>query len=92
MKRLLNLIKRIIIEMFDFLVFKAYYLFIFKRKEGRFVGERPLEYGFVLSYLPTAKVNLTILDVGPGKTAFPALLEDCNYNVTATETSNYWGR
>ena len=83
MKRLLNLSVRIIIELFD-LVFKVYYFLIFKKKEGRVVGERPIEYGFVLSHLPTAKANLAILDVGPGRASFPAFLEDCNYNVTAT--------
>lgn len=88
----LNLVEWIFTGMFD-LVFKIYYLFIFKKKERSFVNERPLEYGFVLSHLPITNEKLSILDVGSGKTSFPALLEDCNYDVTALEAPNsYWGR
>lgn len=43
----------------------------------------------MLSQLPRG-VDLRILDVGTGTTAFGALLRDCNYQVDCLENRDYW--
>ncbi len=53
-------------------------------------NERTIEYRFALQalgeYLPKR-----VLDVGPGKTAFPSVLRDCGYVVTAIDNvRDYW--
>ena len=62
------------------------------RRDTRRINERPLEYGFALSCLAEL-CPAKILDVGTGATAWPQLLSNCGYNVTAIdEGGSYWGR
>ena len=62
-----------------------------KRRQRR-VNERPIEYPFALSCL-SAVCPTSVLDVGTGTTAWPQLLANCGYNVTAIdEGDSYWGR
>lgn len=54
------------------------------------INERPIEYGFALEVLSTIAVR-SIADIGSGETAFPGVLEDCGYQVTATDNiHDYW--
>lgn len=61
------------------------------RRDRRRVNERPLEYAFALRCL--AELHPTkVLDVGTGTTAWPQLLANCGFNVTAVdEGGSYWG-
>jgi 2-polyprenyl-3-methyl-5-hydroxy-6-metoxy-1,4-benzoquinol methylase len=61
------------------------------RRHRRRVNERPLEYGFALRCLAEL-CPAKILDVGTGTTAWPQLLVNCGYNVTAIDQGgSYWG-
>lgn len=62
------------------------------RRGRRRVNERPVEYAFAMSCL--AELCPTkVLDVGTGITAWPQLLANCGFSVTAIdEKGSYWGR
>jgi SAM-dependent methyltransferase len=60
----------------------------------RFTGhnERSIEYGFALRALAEERPK-TVLDVGTGTTAWPHLLNNCGYVVTAIDNvRDYWPR
>lgn len=62
----------------------------FKRQKPKRLNERPLEYAFVFSKL-AALAPATILDVGTGLTALPALMRTCGGIVTAIDNvRDYW--
>ena len=53
-------------------------------------NERPAEYGFVFRSINRCAPK-TVLDVGSGTTALPALINDCGCVVTAIDNvSDYW--
>lgn len=53
-------------------------------------NERPVEYGFALDALRVHQPK-TVLDVGTGTTAWPALLRNCGFVVTAIDNvTDYW--
>jgi 2-polyprenyl-3-methyl-5-hydroxy-6-metoxy-1,4-benzoquinol methylase len=53
-------------------------------------NERPLEYGFALGALAKHRPK-TVLDVGTGTTAWPNLLRNCGFVVTAIDNvTDYW--
>jgi len=53
--------------------------------------ERPLEYSFALECISDT-VPIHVLDVGSGKSPWPALMRSCGCMVTAIdEVSGYWG-
>lgn len=61
------------------------------RRGQRRINERPLEYTFALRCLSELSPE-SILDVGTGMTAWPQLLANCGYAVTAIdEGGSYWG-
>jgi 2-polyprenyl-3-methyl-5-hydroxy-6-metoxy-1,4-benzoquinol methylase len=61
------------------------------KRDQRRVNERPIEYPFALTCLSDLCPS-SVLDVGPGTTAWPQLLANCGYNVTAIdEGDSYWG-
>lgn len=63
-------------------------------REQRFgrTNERPVEYAFTLRALNDAQPQ-RVLDVGSGRSAFPALLRTCGFVVTATDNiRDYWPR
>jgi SAM-dependent methyltransferase len=63
----------------------------FKRQAGPRVNENAPMYHFTLGELLEARAQ-RVLDVGSGTTAWPALLSNCGYHVTATdEMGVYWG-
>jgi 2-polyprenyl-3-methyl-5-hydroxy-6-metoxy-1,4-benzoquinol methylase len=54
------------------------------------INERPVEYEFVFRHL-TKKCPTTVLDVGTGITALPALMRNCGFLVTSIDNiSDYW--
>lgn len=55
-----------------------------ERNALRVPDERAVEYAFALEHI-AALYPRTILDVGPGKTAFPHLLWTCGFSVTAVD-------
>jgi SAM-dependent methyltransferase len=55
-----------------------------ERRTERVLDERAVEYAFALEQI-AALYPRTILDVGPGKTAFPHLLWTCGFSVTAVD-------
>ncbi len=58
----------------------------------KFIGinERPVEYAFAFRHL-TKKCPRTVLDVGTGITALPALMRNCGFLVTSIDNiSDYW--
>lgn len=62
----------------------------FNNQKFRRLNERPLEYGYVIQKLlqtwPTS-----VLDVGTGTTALPAILRTCGFLVTASDNiCDYW--
>jgi SAM-dependent methyltransferase len=62
------------------------------RRGQRRINERPIEYPFALTCLSDLCPS-SVLDVGPGTSAWPQLLANCGYNVTAVdEGDSYWGR
>jgi SAM-dependent methyltransferase len=61
------------------------------KRDQRRVNERPIEYPFALTCLSDLCPS-SVLDVGPGTSAWPQLLANCGYNVTAIdEGDSYWG-
>jgi 2-polyprenyl-3-methyl-5-hydroxy-6-metoxy-1,4-benzoquinol methylase len=61
------------------------------RRDQRRINERPIEYSFALTCLSDLCPS-SLLDVGTGTTAWPQLLANCGYNVTAIdEGASYWG-
>jgi len=60
------------------------------KRDQRRMNERPLEYAFTLTCLSELCPE-RVLDVGTGTTAWPQLLANCGYNVTAIDEGNsYW--
>jgi SAM-dependent methyltransferase len=54
------------------------------------INERSIEYAFVFSELTIIQPS-SILDVGTGTTALPALFRTCGFNVTAIDNiRDYW--
>jgi SAM-dependent methyltransferase len=55
-------------------------------------NERPIEYRFALNCLGRVRPK-TVLDVGTGTTAWPHLLRNCGFVVTAVDNvHDYWDR
>jgi SAM-dependent methyltransferase len=64
----------------------------FQTQRFRATNERPVEYSFAFRYLNELQPQ-TVLDVGSGRSAFPALLRTCGFVVTATDNiRDYWPR
>jgi 2-polyprenyl-3-methyl-5-hydroxy-6-metoxy-1,4-benzoquinol methylase len=58
----------------------------------RSMNERPIEFRYALNAIVASGAE-SILDVGPGITAWPALLANCGYQVTAVDQiESYWRR
>lgn len=56
----------------------------------RRTNERPVEYAFAFHQLNACQPR-SVLDVGSGRSAFPALLRTCGFVVTATDNiRDYW--
>lgn len=54
------------------------------------INERPVEYRFVFEHLSRVFPD-SVLDVGSGRTAFPAILRQCGFKVTAIDNiKDYW--
>jgi len=54
------------------------------------INERPIEYGFAFKWLSRLSPK-KILDVGTGTSAFPHLLRNCGFHVTAVDKiDDYW--
>ncbi|MCY6353977.1 methyltransferase domain-containing protein [Clostridium sp. ZS2-4] len=54
------------------------------------VNERPIEYSFAMKWLSKIYPK-SILDIGSGKTAWPSIMSDCGFYVTAIDqVENYW--
>jgi len=61
------------------------------RRGTRRINERPIEYAFALTCLSEVSPS-SVLDVGAGTTAWPQVLANCGYEVTAIDEGNsYWG-
>jgi len=61
------------------------------RRDRRRLNERAVEYSFALDCL-SRLCPTSVLDVGSGTKAWPQLLADCGYQVTAIdEGDSYWG-
>ncbi len=61
------------------------------RRDQRRINERPIEYPFALTCLSDLCPS-SVLDVGTGTSAWPQLLVNCGYNVTAIdEGDSFWG-
>ena len=61
-----------------------------QRVDSRGPNERPLEYAFALNALSLTS-DQELLDIGPGHSAWPALVSHCGYHVSAIdEMSGYW--
>lgn len=61
-----------------------------QKADARGPNERPLEYGFALSALSLTQFQ-DVLDIGPGLSPWPAVLQTCGYHVTAIdEVKSYW--
>lgn len=64
----------------------------FEDQKFRVHNERPLEFGFALRALACSRPK-TILDVGTGTTAWPHVLRNCGFVVTAIDNvRDYWPR
>ena len=60
------------------------------RQKFQKINERPVEYSFVFSWLNQLQPR-TVLDVGTGKSALPALVRTCGFLVTAVDNiKDYW--
>jgi SAM-dependent methyltransferase len=56
------------------------------------INERPVEYAYAFSWLNALQPR-TVLDVGTGRSALPALLRTCGFIVTAVDNiRDYWPR
>jgi SAM-dependent methyltransferase len=54
------------------------------------INEKPIQYFFVFKHLMRLR-PVHVLDVGSGVAAFPSLLRDCGFHVTATDRIHgYW--
>jgi len=61
------------------------------KRGTRRINERPIEYAFALNCLSELTPS-SVLDVGAGTTAWPQVLANCGYEVTAIdEGDSYWG-
>jgi hypothetical protein len=61
-----------------------------ERQRFRRTNERPIEYSFVFSWLNRLQPK-TVLDVGTGQSALPALIRTCGFVVTAIDNvRDYW--
>jgi len=61
-----------------------------ERPAGYRLNERPIEFSFVFRCLTRAYPN-RVLDVGTGQGAFPTLMSNCGFIVTATDNvRDYW--
>ena len=61
-----------------------------QQADSRGPNERPLEYSFALNALSFSQYQ-DVLDVGAGISAWPAILRNCGYHVTAIDkVSGYW--
>jgi 2-polyprenyl-3-methyl-5-hydroxy-6-metoxy-1,4-benzoquinol methylase len=61
-----------------------------RRQQFTHHNERPIEYRFALECLATTRPK-TVLDVGTGTTAWPHLLRNCGFVVTAIDNvRDYW--
>jgi 2-polyprenyl-3-methyl-5-hydroxy-6-metoxy-1,4-benzoquinol methylase len=59
--------------------------------QPRALNERPVEYRYAIDRLVKAEAR-SVLDVGTGTTAWPAILADAGYQVTAIDDPRvYWG-
>src|ERR1051325_3445144 len=64
----------------------------FQTQRFRGTNERPVEYSFAFRHLNELQPQ-TVLDVGTGRSAFPALLRTCGFVVTAIDNiRDYWSR
>ena len=82
MPKILDLISKKIIEEYN----KKEY----EQNQKRVANERSVEYQFVFRCLSFCAPE-RILDVGTGKTALPALIDNCGYRVTAIDNiKDYW--
>jgi len=64
----------------------------FRSQRFRRTNERPVEYSFAFRALNDVQPE-KVLDVGPGRSAFPALLRGCGFVVTAVDNiADYWPR
>ncbi|MCW5979862.1 MAG: class I SAM-dependent methyltransferase [Bryobacteraceae bacterium] len=62
----------------------------YRRQTFTHHNERPIEYGFALDCLAAERPK-TVLDVGTGTTAWPHLLRNCGFIVTAIDNvRDYW--
>ncbi len=61
-----------------------------KRPPFRQMNERPIEYGFALKWL--SKIcPAEVLDVGSGRSAWPHMMANCGFRVTAVDKiKGYW--
>lgn len=60
------------------------------RQKFQKINERPVEYSFAFSWLNQIQPT-TVLDVGTGKSALPALVRTCGFLVTAIDNiKDYW--
>ena len=69
-------------------------ILIYEQRQNRraALNERPLEYEFSLRCLSEICPR-DVLDVGSGLTAWPTVLADCGFQVTAIDQGHdYWGR
>jgi 2-polyprenyl-3-methyl-5-hydroxy-6-metoxy-1,4-benzoquinol methylase len=61
-----------------------------QHQEFKRINERPVEYAFALHWLNRLQPR-TVLDVGTGKTAWPAVLRTCGFVVDAIDSvRDYW--
>jgi SAM-dependent methyltransferase len=61
------------------------------RRDQRRLNERTIEYSFALNCLAN-QYPTSVLDVGTGTAAWPQLLANCGYSVTALdEGDSFWG-
>lgn len=61
-----------------------------ERQSFRRTNERPVEYSFTFSWLNHLQPR-TVLDVGTGQSALPALIRTCGFVVTAVDNvRDYW--
>ena len=61
------------------------------RRAKRRINERPVEYAFALTCLSELCPS-SVLDAGAGTTAWPQVLANCGYEVTAIDKGDsYWG-
>jgi SAM-dependent methyltransferase len=61
-----------------------------KRPLYKFINERPVEYGFAFKWLSRICPE-DVLDVGTGTTAWPHIMANCGFRVTAIDKiRDYW--